>query len=161
MVKNLPSMLETWVQSLGQENPLEKGMATHASILAWEISWTQEPGRLQSIPIHFSCVQLFVTLWTIAHQALLSVGFSRQEYWSGLPFPSPGDSPDPGIKPGSPALQADSLSFEPPGKPISYLKIHSCHVLLQDNFLSQESNLHFLRLLNCRWILYHWPTREA
>ena len=47
----------------------------------------------------------------------LSMGFSRQEYWSGLPFPSPGDFPGPGIEPGSPALQADALSFEPPGKP--------------------------------------------
>ena len=52
----------------------------------------------------FSCVQLFVTPWTVAHQAPLSMGFSRQEYWSGLPCPSPGDLPDPGIKPTSPAL---------------------------------------------------------
>ena len=50
-----------------------------------------------------------VTPWTVACQAPLSMGFSRQEYWSGLPFPSPGDLPDPGVKPGSPALQADSL----------------------------------------------------
>ena len=50
----------------------------------------------------------------VAHQAPLSMEFSRQEYWSGLPFPTPGDLPDPGIKPGSPALQADSLLFEPP-----------------------------------------------
>ena len=53
----------------------------------------------------------------MAHQAPLSMGFPRQEYWSGLTFPSPGDLPDPGIEPGSPALQADSLPFEPPGKP--------------------------------------------
>ena len=65
-----------------------------------------------------SCVQLFVTLWTVAHQAPLSVGFSRPEYWSGLPFPSPGDLPDPGIEPGSPTLQADSL---PAGKAIYLL----------------------------------------
>ena len=63
-----------------------------------------------------SRVQFFVTPWTIAHQAPLSVGFSRQEYWSGLPVPSPGDLPDPAIEPGSSALQADSLSSEPPGK---------------------------------------------
>ena len=49
MVKNLPAMQETWVQSLGQEDPLEKGMATHPSILAWRISWTEEPGSLQSM----------------------------------------------------------------------------------------------------------------
>ena len=53
----------------------------------------------------------------MARQAPLSVGLSRPEYWSGLPFPSPGDLPDPGIKLGSPALQADSLHSEPPGKP--------------------------------------------
>ena len=54
---------------------------------------------------------------TVACQAPLSMELSRQEYWSGLPFPSPGDLPDPGIEPGSPALQADSLLSEPPGKP--------------------------------------------
>ena len=67
-----------------------------------------------------SHVRLFVTPWTVAHQALLSMGFSRQEYWSGLPFPSPEDLPNPGIKPGSPALQADALTSEPPGKPNYY-----------------------------------------
>ena len=67
-----------------------------------------------------SHVQLFATPWTIAHQAPLSMEFSRQEYWSGLPFPSPGDLPDPGIKPASPmslALQADSFPAEPLGSP--------------------------------------------
>ena len=49
------------------------------------------------------------------------MGFSRQEFWSGLPFPSPGDLPDPGIEPGSPTLQADALTSEPPGKPIIVL----------------------------------------
>ena len=49
MVKNLPAMLETWVQSLGQEDPMEKGMATHSSILAWRIPWTEKPGGLQSM----------------------------------------------------------------------------------------------------------------
>ena len=56
------------------------------------------------------------TPWTVARQAPLSMGFSRQEYWSGLPFPSPGDLPNPGIEPRSPALQADAFSSEPPGK---------------------------------------------
>ena len=54
--------------------------------------------------------------WTVARQAPLSMGFSRQEYWSGLPFPSAGDLPGPGIEPRSPALQADALTSEPPGK---------------------------------------------
>ena len=55
-----------------------------------------------------SRVRLFATLWTVAHQASPSMGFSRQEYWSGLPFPSPGDLPDPGIELRSPTLQADA-----------------------------------------------------
>ena len=74
------------------------------------------PTRRKDCLVAKSC-QTLVTPWTVARQAPLSVGFSRQEYWSGLPFPSPGDLPDPGIEPGSPALQADSLPSEPPGKP--------------------------------------------
>ena len=65
-----------------------------------------------------SRVRLFVTPWTVAYQTLPSMGFSRQEYWSGVPFPSPGDLPNPGIEPGSPALQADSLLTELQGKPL-------------------------------------------
>ena len=52
MIKDLPEMQETWAQSLGQEEPLEEGMATHSSILAWRIAWTEEPGRLQSMGSH-------------------------------------------------------------------------------------------------------------
>ena len=63
-----------------------------------------------------SCPTL-VTPWTVACQAPLSMGFSRQEYWSGLPFPSPGDLPNPGTEPRSPALQVDSLPFELPRNP--------------------------------------------
>ena len=70
----------------------------------------------------FSCVQLSVT---VAHQAPLSVGFSRQEYWNGLPCPHPGDLPSPGIEPASPALQVDSLPTEPPGKPIGIWWIYN------------------------------------
>ena len=71
-----------------------------------------------------SCLTL-VTPWTIACQDPLSMGFSRQGYWSGLPFPSPGGLPNPGIEPGSPALQADSLLTELPGKPkMSERSIH-------------------------------------
>ena len=61
-----------------------------------------------------------------SRQAPLSMQFSRQEYWSGLPFPSPGDLPNPGIKTMSPALQADSLPSEPPGKPITYIHSRVC-----------------------------------
>ena len=61
--------------------------------------------------------------WTVAHQAPLSMEFSRQEYWSGLPFPSPGDLPEPGIEPRSPALPAGSLLTEPPEKPNKTLSL--------------------------------------
>ena len=64
----------------------------------------------------FSHIQFFVTPWIVACQAPLSTGFLRQEYWSGLPFPSPGDLRDPGMEPRSPALQVDPLTPEPPGK---------------------------------------------
>ena len=63
-------------------------------------------------------VRLLATPWTVAHLAPLSMGFFRQEYLSGLSFPSPGDLPDPRIEPRSPSLQADTLPSEPPGKPI-------------------------------------------
>ena len=75
-----------------------------------------------------SCIRLFATPWTVAHQAPPSMGFSWQEYWSGLPFPAPGDLPNPGIVPRSPALQADALTSEPPGKPQKiYLKTRQLH----------------------------------
>ena len=64
-----------------------------------------------------SHIRLFATPWTVAYYAPLSMGFSRQEYWSELPFPSPRDLPHPGIEPRSPALQKDALTSEPPGKP--------------------------------------------
>ena len=79
----------------------------------------QEELYLRSHPcmhISHSVMSDFVTPWTVTHQVPLSMEFSRQEYWSGLPFPSPGDLPNAGIKPGSPALQTDSLPSEPPGK---------------------------------------------
>ena len=66
-----------------------------------------------------SCQTPFVTPCTVAHQAPMYMGFPRQEYWSELPFPSPGDLSNPGIEPKSPALQADSLPSEPPGKPVT------------------------------------------
>ena len=71
----------------------------------------------------------FVTLWTVAHQAPLSMGFSRQEYWSGLPFPSPGDLPDPGTEPMSPSWQADSLPLSH-GKPLEYFHSRAICVLV-------------------------------
>ena len=66
-----------------------------------------------------SHVQLFATLWTVGHQVLLSMGFSGQEYWNGLPFPASGPLLDPGVKPKSPALGNRFFTTEPPGKPIA------------------------------------------
>ena len=91
------------------------------------VSWLQSPSAVILEPPKInnivkvkvkslSRVRLFSTPWTVAHQAPPFMGFSRQEYWSGLPFPSPGDLPDPGIESRSPALQADTLTSEPPGK---------------------------------------------
>ena len=77
------------------------------------------------------CLTLFVTPWTVAHLAPLSMKFSRQEYWSGLPFPSPGDPHNPWIEPKSPALQADSFLSEPPEKPICYTCTPLYYIRLQ------------------------------
>ena len=77
-----------------------------------------------------SRVRLFVTPWTVAHQAPPSMGFSRQEYWRGLPFPSPGDLPDPGIKPRSLALQTDALTSEP--QSLKKMKVFTQHLTFCD-----------------------------
>ena len=87
-----------------------------------------------------SSVWLFVTPWTVAYQAPLSMGFSRQEYWSGLPFPSPGDLPDPGIEPRSPTLQADTLLSEPPGKQITENNWYQKTTLSENNWYSGKQN---------------------
>ena len=78
---------------------------------------SSEDSGLAELVRCFSRVLLCEILWTVGHQAPLSMGFSRQEYWSGLPCPPPGDLPNSGIEPRSPTLQADSLPSEPLGKP--------------------------------------------
>ena len=93
-----------------------------------------------------SCVYFFGTPWTLARQAPLSMGFSRQEYWSGLPFPSPGDLPDPGIKTPSfpsPALVCSLLS-KPPGKP-------STHMFILNFFFFLVGTLKFYSLGQFQW----------
>ena len=106
--------------------------------------------RLHTVKVKsLSRVRLVATLWTVALQAPPSTGFSRQEYWSGLPFSSIGDLPNPGIEPRSPSLQVDSLPTEPQGKPKN-TGVGSLS-LLQRIFLTQELNH---SLLNCRQILY-------
>ena len=82
----------------------------------------QQSSKLSKVKVKeqsLSHVRLFATPWTVAYQDPESMGFSRQEYWSGVPFPSPGDLPNPGIKPGPPALQADALLSEIPGKKLT------------------------------------------
>ena len=232
MVKNLPAMWETWVQSLSQEDPLEKAIVTHSCILSWRIPWTEEPGRLQSMGSQrvrhnwatnthpqrnfckwnsregevavflscsfqrrrclsqylslqlslfsvclslshsfslfpflscivsalllkssflrskvkvksLSCVQLFATPWTVAYKVPPSMEFSRQEHWSGLPFPSPGHLPDPGVEPVSPALQADAFTcLSHQGSPSQVLKVRTLHIL--DNWM----NYWLIKLIN-------------
>ena len=168
LVKCLPTMRETRVLSLDREDLLEKEMATHSSILAWKTPWMEEHSRLQSMAsqrvshwvtslsfswntnLHFlllfslSVVRLFATPWTIDYQAPPSMGFSRQEYWSGLPFPSPKDLPNPRIEPGSPALQADALSSEPPEKPLFILYSTSNRGSGQDSVQRMSLKFHYL-----------------
>ena len=116
-----------WLCKLNQQNrPMLAGSWYCCCIVV--VYFCQIPPVLQSISqgvniIEWKCQSLshvwfFATPWSVACQAPLSMEFSRQEYWSGLPRPSPGNLPDPGIEPRSPTLQADSLPSEPPGKPI-------------------------------------------
>ena len=92
-------------------------LRSEADILVYTFAWLDIFTLKVKVKV-LSRVQLFATPWTVALQAVLSMGFSRQEYWSGLSFPSSGDLPDPGIEPRSPALQADALTSEPLGKPL-------------------------------------------
>ena len=131
-VKNLPAIQEMQIPSLGWEDPwrrkwqptpgflnekqtnkqtknsMDRGAWATKHSLLWQLS------EDEMLCYSLTCVWLPAILWTIACQAPLSMGFSRQEYWIGLAFPSPGDFPNPVIKPRSPTLQADSLSSKPP-----------------------------------------------
>ena len=89
----------------------------------------------------------FATLWTVARQAPLSMGFPRQDYWSGLPFPSPGDLPDPGVKLMSPALAGGFFTTEPPGKPLSKFTTqinHSINKFLRAEYVKQRREIYAL-----------------
>ena len=94
----------------------------HSTNFRWKFRYTVEsmdtkPMNKVKVKVKsLSRVQLFATPWTVAYQAPLSIGFSRQEYWNGLPFPSPEELSDPGIKPGSSSLQAGSLLSELQGR---------------------------------------------
>ena len=121
-----------WVAILFFRGSSRSRNRTHVSCSAGMFFTTEPPGKPMtnyewvSDSYLLSHVQLFATLWTVAHQAHLSMEFFTQEYWSGLPFFSPGNLLNPGIKSGSPALQAYSLPSEPAGKPwltIPYFKL--------------------------------------
>jgi len=132
-------MRETWVRSLGWEEipwrreklptPVFWPGEFHGLYSPWHRKRSDTTKRLSlSLSINeserkkvksLSCVWLFAIPWTVVYQASLSMGFSRQEYWSGLPFPSPGDLPDPGIQTQVSCNAGRALPSEPPGKPLS------------------------------------------
>ena len=161
----------------GSGRVLEKEMATHSSIFAWEIPWAEESGGLLSVrsqrvghnlvtkqqqAVYESLLKLYdryvcydsrsvmsdsVTPWTVACQAPLSMEFSRQEHWSGWPFPPPRDLPGPGTQPGSPAQQADSFQSVPPGKPPG--KLHDLNLQFNKSHLkwSYKYSTHHLLMI--------------
>ena len=94
-----------------------------------------------------SRVRLFVIAWTVVYQASLSRRFSRQEYWSELPFPSPGDLPDPGVEPRYPALQADALPSEPPGKGLGYALLSTKHIMINFPFIRLNVKANLLKYI--------------
>ena len=131
-----------WILHVSREGPLASVKPSGDWSTKWRLNLMRSPETEpaswvtpNSLPTSFilcvcaqlvTCVWLFATPWTIAHQTLLSMVFSRQEYWSGLPFPTPGDLPNPGIKPMSsvsPTLSGRFFTTVPPGKPVasSYL----------------------------------------
>ena len=109
------------------------------------------PKNVQVKVKSLSHVQLFATRWTVAHQAPPSMGFSRQEYWSGLPFLSPGDLPNPGIKPRSPALQADAFNLW------ATREAHECSNYCTNALISHASKV-LLKILQAR--LQQYMNRE-
>ena len=118
--------------------PLENDLILIVNICSCEV-------ELCAVPSH-SVMSDSATPWIVAHQAPLSMGFSKQEYWSGLPFPSPGDLPDSGTESRSPVLQADSLPSEPLGKPPEVSKVHICSWEVNRAKLEDEISLFYTKL---------------
>ena len=127
--------LSAWISQEKQIFLNSKLQSKLLLLFFFKLGWTSSHTHSVFLFLFFSVIKvkvkslshvwLFATPWTVACQAPLSMGFSRQEYWSRLPFPSPGNLSNPGIEPRSSALQADTLTSEPPGKPKSssnYLK---------------------------------------
>ena len=110
-------------------------------------------------PKHPSNFGVSATPWTAAYQAPLSMGFSKQECWSGLPFPSAGDLPDPGIEPGSPTLQEDTLPSEPPGKPV-LVCIGTCTIFVIISYLpfmcQKKKKKPVEKAKKCKTVLLLW-----
>ena len=117
--------MDVWMCSVISDSCASMDYSPSDSFVLGIVSFVQEHWSVLPFPMHMlvaQSVQIFVTPWTVACQAPLFMGFFRQEYWSGMTFPSPGNLPDPGIKARSPASQADSSPFELPGKPFPTLK---------------------------------------
>ena len=113
--KRFPESIKELIRFRGRKSKKTKQKQKHWGSIYLCIIWKWKL---------LSCVRLFTTPWTIAYQAPLSMEFSRPKYWNRWPFPSPGDLANPGIEPKSPTLQADSLSSEPPEKPIQKPKTY-------------------------------------
>ena len=127
-----------WHWEHGAKSPRTESGASSPAAGRWEC-WLMDYREAKKVK-SLSLFRLFATPRTVAHEAPLSMGFSRQEYWSGFPFPSSGDLPDPGVEPRSPVLQADTLPTEPPGKPICMLK-GSSFLILQRGELAQREKI--------------------
>ena len=152
LVEMLKKMIVTW-QEVRWIWQMRQNIVAQLNIVEnfkVTLNFSAGKGLSTSVLITFSVcvlthVWLFSTPWTVAHQAPLSLEFSGQEYWSGLPFPFPGDLPGPGIEPASPVLQADSLLSEALGKPSD---LRTCH-------LRQCITLFRTLLLTLGMFLYH------
>ena len=115
-------------------------LSIHEPFIGSFVIPVEEPHYLNYICLIIIYINTYTTPWTVAQQAPPSMGFSRQEYWSALPFPSPGDLPDPGTEPRSPALQAYALTSEPPGKP-KYIYTHMYFIYLYRYMCSFTTSL--------------------
>ena len=120
-VRSAPSVIRDWLQSCRKHGPSSSVGTYSAQITKAGPQW--EPYTLPFVVVvqTLSCIQPFANPQTVARQAPLAMGFPRQEYWNGLPFPSPGDIPSPGMEPTSPELAGGFFTTEPPGKPMPYL----------------------------------------
>ena len=169
MISHRIDWFDLEIQGIQESSPAPQFESINSSAfsLLYGLTLTSvQPGELKSL----SRVRLLATPWTVAYQSPPSMGFSRQEYWSGLPFPSPGGLPNPGIEPGSPALQADALPSAPPGKPCSQVGISNCQLVTENQRVRTPALLAAPQgtgsQLTCLWrllaqqLLSPWDHRE-